>query len=634
MKKNIFILFFISIFLFTVGCQRKEKYSTPEWHFESSTIELGSTTKIILENYEDFSELLVVIENTEIASINDNIITGIKSGKTDVTISNKNDTSTVKIQTLTVEENLPDVTFEENMMVGGLYDITIDGFTDLTDYNLSSSSDTIKIIENHILCEKVGKAIITFVNKDSNVSFSKEITINEFKQGNDELPIFNVSKNYTEINGRISIRFKNYKSIKDFDIITNIYDDENEEAISIDNNSRIVGIKPCEKEIYVRLKTNHSIVGKMNIIITSYNPTLFISTNQILVNEKAYLTISNIDKTAEKNLDDFTWASSDEGIATIENGVIVGHSIGNVVITVTSKTNPYVSSQISLNVWDNSISSIKLLIGVENEYNGVATPGSEFTLKLFDVSGQKYDLNDFTFIASDDEIIRVIKTNEDSYDGKIIATNVGYASVTAYKTGDPTTRATFSFNIQGTPNVDYVARILNLAIGEKGYVERYDPVTNQYVNDTKYNHWYNMDGAWCAMFVSWCWYHAGLSNDLLLKYCSCTAGRTWCESNGIFSYKKGYKPNSGDIIFFLSSGASHTGIVIYSDDNYVYTIEGNASNRVDVWRWSRNDARITGYGTPHYPEYNGEKSDFSWIKEQKEDGTYWWNNVPEKQEMI
>ena len=159
------------------------------------------------------------------------------------------------------------------MMVGGLYDITIDGFTDLTDYNLSSSSDTIKIIENHILCEKVGKAIITFVNKDSNVSFSKEITINEFKQGNDELPIFNVSKNYTEINGRISIRFKNYKSIKDFDIITNIYDDENEEAISIDNNSRIVGIKPCEKEIYVRLKTNHSIVGKMNIIITSYNPT-------------------------------------------------------------------------------------------------------------------------------------------------------------------------------------------------------------------------------------------------------------------------------------------------------------------------------------------------------------------------
>ena len=166
MKKNIFILFFISIFLFTVGCQRKEKYSTPEWHFESSTIELGTTTKIILENYEDFSELLVVIENTEIASINDNIITGIKSGKTDVTISNKNDTSKTQTQTLTVEENLPDVTFEENMMVGGLYDITIDGFTDLTDYNLSTSSDTIKIIENHILCEKVGKAIITFVNKD------------------------------------------------------------------------------------------------------------------------------------------------------------------------------------------------------------------------------------------------------------------------------------------------------------------------------------------------------------------------------------------------------------------------------------------------------------------------------------
>ena len=47
---------------------------------------------------------------------------------------------------------------------------------------------------------------------------------------------------------------------------------------------------------------------------------------------------------------------------------------------------------------------------------------------------------------------------------------------------------------------------------------RYELKNGNYVNDTKYNHWYNYDGAWCAMFVSWCWYHAGLSNDLLVKY--------------------------------------------------------------------------------------------------------------------
>lgn len=37
---------------------------------------------------------------------------------------------------------------------------------------------------------------------------------------------------------------------------------------------------------------------------------------------------------------------------------------------------------------------------------------------------------------------------------------------------------------------------------------------------------------------------------------------------------------------------SHTGIVIYSDDLYVYTIEGNTSDQVAIKRWSLNDARI------------------------------------------
>ena len=141
-----------------------------------------------------------------------------------------------------------------------------------------------------------------------------------------------------------------------------------------------------------------------------------------------------------------------------------------------------------------------------------------------------------------------------------------------------------------------------------------------------------MEGAWCAMFVSWCWYHSGLSQNLLLKYCSVSAGCEWCKEKGIFKYKEEYHPKSGDIIFFLSAGSSHTGMVVYADDDYVYTIEGNASNRVDVWRWSLKDARITGYGTPAYPTYNGTPEDFSWIVTKKtDDGKYWWNNVPEKQ---
>ena len=133
------------------------------------------------------------------------------------------------------------------------------------------------------------------------------------------------------------------------------------------------------------------------------------------------------------------------------------------------------------------------------------------------------------------------------------------------------------------------------------------------------------------MFVSWCWYYCGLSNDIFERYCSCSAGKAWCEEKGIFKYKENYHPKTGDIVYFLSAGMGHTGIALYADEDYLYTIEGNSSNKVGIWRWSLNDARITGYGVPEYPDYDGVRKDYSWVKEQKEDGSYWWSPVAEKQ---
>ena len=100
----------------------------------------------------------------------------------------------------------------------------------------------------------------------------------------------------------------------------------------------------------------------------------------------------------------------------------------------------------------------------------------------------------------------------------------------------------------------------------------------------------------------------------------------WCLQQGIFKYKEEYTPTTGDIVFFLSAGAGHTGIVAHCDGEYIYTIEGNRSNRVDVWRIKLTNATITGYAVPNYPGLE-EYENFSWIKEPKADGSYIWTNV-------
>lgn len=181
-------------------------------------------------------------------------------------------------------------------------------------------------------------------------------------------------------------------------------------------------------------------------------------------------------------------------------------------------------------------------------------------------------------------------------------------------------------NTNKVPDIDYRAKLVQLAYSQVGIYEGKDAKGN-YNNIQKYGAWYGNNGQpWCAMFVSWNWHHAGLSHDLLLKYQGCYTGKEWCEKKGIFKYKKNYTPITGDIVFFLSNGASHTGIVAYCDGTYIYTIEGNRSNKVGIWRIKLNNKTITGYAVPNYPA-SSTLEDFSWIKEKQQNGKYLWTHV-------
>lgn len=122
-------------------------------------------------------------------------------------------------------------------------------------------------------------------------------------------------------------------------------------------------------------------------------------------------------------------------------------------------------------------------------------------------------------------------------------------------------------------------------------------------NITPYGQWYGMNGsAWCAMFVSYCAYQAGVIGDLVPNYAWCPSGMIWYkERNRYYKRNSGYIPKRGDIIFFYNNElgrVAHTGIVIDGDDKYITTIEGNTSlDRVQKCTYNRNHSTIDGYGS-------------------------------------
>jgi hypothetical protein len=124
---------------------------------------------------------------------------------------------------------------------------------------------------------------------------------------------------------------------------------------------------------------------------------------------------------------------------------------------------------------------------------------------------------------------------------------------------------------------------------------------------------------WCDCFVDWCFQKAyGVSNAKGLiggNFDDYTPNSVNLYKKKNAYFKRGEKtPQPGDQIFFQNEvRVCHTGIVVSVDSKYVYTIEGNTSNKAEVVQNGGCVARkqylltstyINGYGRPKYDVVN------------------------------
>ena len=111
--------------------------------------------------------------------------------------------------------------------------------------------------------------------------------------------------------------------------------------------------------------------------------------------------------------------------------------------------------------------------------------------------------------------------------------------------------------------------------------------------------WYGFNSrvAWCACFVSWCYNQMGLSEP---RFAGCTSGgMAWFTSHGQWGDRNYTNIAPGDAIFFdwdNSGDADHVGIVIGTDGERVYTVEGNSGDACKIKSYPLGSSVIRGYG--------------------------------------
>lgn len=133
---------------------------------------------------------------------------------------------------------------------------------------------------------------------------------------------------------------------------------------------------------------------------------------------------------------------------------------------------------------------------------------------------------------------------------------------------------------------------------------------------------FNMETAWCAIFVTYCARMAGVPTTVIPNFASCTVSiDTFWKPKGLWKLQtSGYTPKPGDLIYYDWSGnrktAQHVGIVKQVSGNNVITIEGNTSNPAGKTQYdgvysktyAKSSKYIFGYAAVNYPSSSSSAS--------------------------
>ncbi len=222
-------------------------------------------------------------------------------------------------------------------------------------------------------------------------------------------------------------------------------------------------------------------------------------------------------------------------------------------------------------------------------------------------------------------------TNNPSYQfSEAYKTSVWYENFTALELGANDRNNVLRIAIsqlgyhEGNSSADFHGRNTS---GSGNYIEYARLLTPNW-NDNSYD--------WCACFVNWCLNQAHF--DKASSEISCQnwinelkTMSMWKTSN---AYGGSYTPKPADLIFFdwdkNNQWADHIGLVLYTTDSHVYTIEGNTkTDNVAVRSYALTDPQIMGYGTPPYNEGGEATIDHSYAKGMPH-GTYIVNSTTAK----
>ncbi|MCD8354418.1 MAG: Ig-like domain-containing protein [Clostridiales bacterium] len=339
---------------------------------------------------------------------------------------------------------------------------------------------------------------------------------------------------------------------------------------------------------------------------------------------------------------ELSYQSSDTSVVTVTSAgkcTVVGAGTATITITAAATQN-YNEATAEVTVTGTRLSQTITL--TKTSYTKKYSSGGTFSLGASTSGDGK-----LTYASSDTSVVKVSSSGKCTMKGVGTATiTVTAAKTSVYKKATATVEVTvytkaktLSYSSSYKKGKYYKAlmalkltggkrsNIVAIALSQLGYHEsnsksKLAGTSSGSGNYTEYGRYYGLsNGAWCAMFVSWCAREAGVSTSVIPKYAAVRNYHSYYKKKGRFYSwtkvrKKSYVPKQGDLIIYANvkgGTAHHIGYVIsvtYTSSKVkIVTVEGNSNDQVrkktlTLKRSSSNGKingqYILGFAKPNY----------------------------------
>ena len=352
MKK--LLLAAIAVLTVFAGCKKDEGTITKIEFVEGKTINMEVLDDIILhiksypENLYDPTKYKSIwtSSNTAVATVDKGVVEALSVGESTITVSISDNISTSCRVVVKPIEILPSFKLDNNsnyeVLVGEIIQLkpSISGYLDKKMYKLvyTSTNDAVAKVGNDGKIETIGagECQIKVEIVGTEISKVKEpvTTIYNIKVLPDEVTNIILDNKNVIIDKGESYTFEVEFEPK---IITNKtikWISSNTDVATIDENGILTGVGYGECTI-TAISSNNEVTAECKVRVSSVRGfEIDKSSLRILIGSTDNITANIRPATANQNV---IWTSSDESIATVENGVVTGVAVGTATITATTE---------------------------------------------------------------------------------------------------------------------------------------------------------------------------------------------------------------------------------------------------------------------------------------------------------